>query len=316
MVFSYVVHNVRYFFKSLNPLNFLCTRSSSAWEYQEQLGLNNFENNQDLIAMSRISNSTVDPIKYFDEKGQAHVSLNDGPYLPLWQTSPLLQRRLTNENVLSRRNESSLATSAIELQEAVIGGFVSAHFGETSDSNPTTAMFATYESIAEGNTTHYLGEPMSYFFIPIFDSPNVTARTTKAVLQSIIHWRAFFRQVLEDSTPPVVIVLHNTCGDTYTYEIQGGEAYIVGFGDHHDIQFDQYEYSAKFDSMHLRDGTLSGVDVAEEVGCNYDVRIYPSSIFVATYLTDTPLAITFAIAVVFVFTICMFVLYDRLVEQV
>jgi hypothetical protein len=285
-------------------------------EYQQQLGFNDFETNEDLIAMSYITNTTVDPIKYFDDKGQAHLSLNDGPYLPVWQTSPLLQRRLVNENVLSRSNESHLAISAIELQEAVIGGFVAAPFGESSDSDPVTSMLATYVSIAEENATHYLGEPMSYFYIPIFDSPNVTTRTAKAVLQSIIHWRGVFHEVLKVATPPVVAVLHNTCGGVYTYEIQGEEAYILGFGDQHDIQFDQYEHTAMFKSMHLRDGTVSGVDISEVFGCIYTVRIYPTSIFIGTYLTSTPLAITFAIAVVFVFTICMFVLYDRLVEQV
>jgi hypothetical protein len=285
-------------------------------DYQQQMGLNAFETNEDLVAMSYVSNTTVDPIKYFDEKGQARLSLTDGPYLPVWQTSPLLQRRLVNENILSRPSESNLAISAIERHEAVIGGFVSAPFGQSSDSNPVTSMLATYESIAEENSTHYLGEPMSYFYIPIFDSPNVTARTAKAVLQSIIHWRGFFREVLKASIPPIVVVLHNSCGGMYTYEIQGEEAYILGFGDQHDIQFDEYEVSATFKSMHLRDGTVSGVDISEEFGCIYNVRIYPTPIFIGTYLTDTPLAITFAIAVVFVFTICMFVLYDRLVEQV
>ena len=306
--------------------------SEHTMEYQEQLGWNDFETNQDLIQKSRITNETVDPIKYFDSEGQAHVLLTDGPYLPLWQTSPLLQRRMVNENLLTRHSnndEASLPQASIDLQQAVLGGFTMAPYGDASHQDPMTAEFATLRSIVEEQPVRYLGEPMTYFYVPILDedksyddgeqqhehdTPPVTA-----LLMSILHWRSYFRQALPASIPSIMVVLESTCPESdndsmYTYEIQGPEAYIVGVGDHHDDAFDEWQKDASFGSQHLRDGTVQGLNISQDVGCQYNIAIYPTQIFMDTFLTDTPLAITFAIAIVFLFTICMFLLYDRYVH--
>ena len=301
--------------------------SEHTTEYQEQLGWNDYETNQDLIQKSYITNQTVDPIKYFDPQGQAHVLLTDGPYLPLWQTSPLLQRRFVNENILTRPTDSQAlyAQATMDLQQAVLGGFTVAPYGDASHPHPTTAELATLQSIAEGKAVHYLGEPVTYFYLPIFDDEHIPGdghtdddddddeKPPVAVLLSILHWRSYFRQALPDSIPSITVVLESTCaGDqTYTYEIQGPEAYIVGLGDFHDDKFDEWRKTAALGSQHLKDGTVRGLNISQEVGCQYSIAIYPTQIFMDTFLTDTPLAITFAIAIVFLFTICMFLLYDR-----
>ena len=217
----------------------------------------------------------------------------------------------------------------MDFKQAVLGGFTSAPFGDASHEHPTTSHFATLQSIAEGRPTHYLGEPMSYFFLPVLEekepsteeimddqqSPPPRPPRVSAVIMALIHWRSYFRHALPASMPAILVVLESTCGGLYTYEIQGPETYIVGFGDLHDSTFDPWEQEATFASQHLRDGTVSGLNISQDAGCQYKIRIYPTQIFMDTFLTDTPLAITFAIAIVFLFTICMFLLYDRLVEQ-
>ena len=45
------------------------------------------------------------------------------------------------------------------------------------------------------------------------------------------------------------------------------------------------------------------------------LKVYPSSTFHDGYRTNAPIIVTFAVAMVFVFTAIMFILYDRLVER-
>ena len=276
--------------------------------------MNDFERNDNLTDISILRPELkVDPIKYFDKDGVAFAHENKGPYLPIYQSSPVMKKRFINENILARSNMSVLALGAIWNKTAVLGGFVSAHHGKSSNSNPTTSFFSTLRSINEKKQTNYLGDPMSYLTIPIFDSHDVSQRKVVGVIQALIHWRSYFQHILPQGLPGISVVLENTCGDSYSYEIQGEEAYITG--NRYDANFKKYGKSAVFHSNHIQDGTVTGVSLNEDMGCRYKISIYPTQMFYDQYNTDTPLAITFAIAVVFIFTICMFLLYDRLVEQ-
>jgi len=321
--------------------------------FQEQVHpANAYENNTELYEMSILDpTSKVDPIKLFDQTtGQAHTEylppVNDNGnesdvyYLPTWQTSPLLQRRYLNEDILSQPNATAASAHlAIASHQAVLGSFVAAPFGKSSHSNPSTSKFATLHSMASATAanadlvnvskheTHYLGEPLTYLYIPIFDKYDVSTRKVVAVLQSLIHWRSYLRMALPQDIPPIRVVLdmkcpsmdgHDEASSSYTYEVQGQEAYIVGFGDDHNAVMDKYKFQAEFAHYHLNDGTVAGVHVVHPFqddyasatttgnvagACHYDMRIYPTQLFMDTYKTDTPLAITFAIAVVFIFTI-------------
>lgn len=73
--------------------------------------------------------------------------------------------------------------------------------------------------------------------------------------------------------------------------------------------------SASFSSvMTVSDGTNAGIPF-NQGHCPILLDIYPSKAFYNGYKTNTPFIITFAVALVFVFTLIMFVLYDRLVER-
>lgn len=86
-------------------------------------------------------------------------------------------------------------------------------------------------------------------------------------------------------------------------------------GDLHDSTFDYMEVSADFtNNLNIADGTKSGLFLTQGK-CSVKVRIYPSQKYEDTYTSSTPAIVTSAVALVFVFTVLMFLVYDRLVER-
>ena len=70
----------------------------------------------------------------------------------------------------------------------------------------------------------------------------------------------------------------------------------------------------KFLTSSIDDGTLNGIPLNQE-GCPYSFHVYPTSTYADDFITKDPLIISLSVAAVFLFTIMMFLTYDRLVER-
>jgi class 3 adenylate cyclase len=168
----------------------------------------------------------------------------------------------------------------------------------------------------DGKQVEYLGDPMAHFQIPIFDSFNETTQKPVAVMRTLVHWRQYFRNILPSNVNGITVILENECDGHYTYEINGKEAFVMGFGDLHDRKFNHFRRTAEFATGvdDLDDGTSNGIKLMKG-DCNYLVHVYPSEEFYRDYVTERPIIVTFAVAMVFVFTAVLFLFYDRLVER-
>jgi class 3 adenylate cyclase len=176
-------------------------------------------------------------------------------------------------------------------------------------------------SIAAREEVEYNGGPMTNVFMPIFDSfkdnDASTKRTAVAVLHAVINWASYFQEILPPNVEGLVLVLDNGCDGTFTYRIQGLEVRSIGFGDHHRSEYDYMERSTSLrKGLQIAAGTRLGLRLDYgDSGCRYDLRVYPSHEFYNEYNTNTPAVMTVAVAMVFVFTALMFLVYDRLVER-
>jgi class 3 adenylate cyclase len=303
-------------FQGLKSLLTQISISDDGYAFQQQLGIDHFGGSEIHTKETWLTNNTVDPLHTFDDTGKPSLDLEPGPYLPRWQTSPVLKTSMVNEDLFLKEGYGSIA-QVFEHESAVLGSFVTAPPGSPSDPNPTTAFFATLRSMWEGTEVNYLGDPMAHLHIPIFDYFNSTKRNVVGILTSTIHWRGYLRNILPSNVHGITVVLHNHCEGFFTYEIHGDEAYVVGFGDQHESRFDEHEKKGFFNSDNIKDGTLNGIKFHEESqeSCLYDVHIYPTEKYHSSFVTDQPMIITFSVALVFFFTILMFLVYDRLVER-
>jgi len=285
---------------------------------QDIRGLNDFVDHD--ASKAFLTNNLVDPLHTVDENGMPHASQSTGPYyVPRWQSFPVLERSMTNENLFEDPTLSNIIKDCIEQKKTVLGGFEFAPLGGVSDTHPDTVFFATIASMAAGESLKYLGDPMSHIVIPIFQGVNDTDREhVVAVLQATLHWQDYLRDVLSDTHYGYHVVIETGCDpkgeNTFTYQIDGHVASVVGWGDHHDRGLSRHRVDGVFIKDHIQDGTTEGLPYHDD-SCPHVFHIYPTQADYDHYLTSLPFIISLVSAAIFAFTIGMFVWFERLVER-
>jgi hypothetical protein len=241
------------------------------------------------------------------------VDQGSGPYFPLWQESPHFGRDMTNFNVAYHPDYAAYVKKSFETGKMTMGGLDTAMPGNIHDPDPTTSFFALLLSFAADKPVEYLGDPMSSVFVPVFDSFDTTKRPT-ALIFSVFSWATYFEGLLPENTPGVVIVLENTCDGPFTYKVVGEKAEYMGQGDLHDPSFDSMERAVNFASENDIFEAPLGIGIHQDI-CAYSLRVYPSQALYDEYHTSLPIIITSMVALVFVITAGVFLLYSHRVER-
>jgi hypothetical protein len=194
-----------------------------AIDYQESVGLDKiiFDYGEDF------TNATSRPIVTLEK---VPVS-GGGPYLPFWEMSPFLHRGQVNVDFLDDPVHGTYARSCLETGALVFGAVETAPAGNMRDSpSPLTRWLAQLLSIAAGEEVEYLGDPITYVYVPIFDSFDSSTRKTVAVLSGLFSWASHFKDILPPNIRGVDVVLRNECFESFTYRINGGEVIPLGSG--------------------------------------------------------------------------------------
>ena len=286
---------------------------------QEEEGLNDFDDPA-LSRKSFLTNKVVDPLHTFNEAGQPLLSMSTGPYVvPQWQTFPVLETSIVNENLLENSKVAKTVQASIETRSAVLSGFHFAPVGGPSDPDRTTAFLATLDSMNLGKQVEYLADAVSHMTIPIFDSLNGTDRgDVVGVLKATLHWQDYLRDVLPASDYGYQVVIQNGCDpdgeNAFTYQVDGPNVKVLGKGNRHDRKFTEYLVDGYFAKDNINDGTRGGLNYSDN-SCPYVFHVYPTQAYYDKYVTSLPIILSLSMAVVFLFTIGMFLLYDRLVER-
>jgi hypothetical protein len=287
--------------------------SEEGLSFQAQKGVQLIAD-QERVDRTWLTHHRVDPLHTFDENGSPILSRAEGPFLPRWQSSPVLASSMINENMFEHPEAGPISKDCISSKAAVLGGFSEAPPGGVSHPHHDTSVFATLLSLAEGKRLEYSGDPISNMAMPVFNVLNGTEREVVAVLQSTIHWRSYLRGILPTTVNGISVVIENACDGLYTYEMSGSEAIGVGFADRHDATFDDYQMDGRFLTETIEDGTINGIRLNQE-GCPYTLHVYPTQKFYEDFISKDPVIISLSVASVFLFTILMFIFYDRLVER-
>ena len=308
-VLSYITHPP-WFISSLCRAEGLAT--------QEGQGLNDFEDPA-VASKSFLTNKVVDPLHTFNEAGQPRLSEStDSIFVPRWQTFPVLKTSTVNENLLENSRMSKVVMASIESRSAVFSGFHYAPSGGPSDPNRTTAIFATLESMTTGEQVEYLGDPMTHFAVPIFDSVNGTERgQVVGVLLATLHWQHYLRDILGVADDGYDVVIENGCDvareNMFTYHIDGPVVKEVQRSDRHDRLYSQYVVAGSVSNDKVDDGTPEGIRY--EDSCPYVFKVYPTEPLYNKYVTGLPILLCLSIATVFGVVIGMFIYFGSLVER-
>ena len=295
-----------------------------AIEYNKKHGLGFNRRLQDdaTSALNDTDNGEVDfssgianHIWYLDEAYTAVASEGPGPFFPLWQESPTFGRDITNFDTLKYAPYAAYMQKAFETGEMSIGGLDTAAPGNTTDPDLSTSFFSLLESMNAGKRVDYKGDPMSSVFLPVFDDFQADDRKVVAIVFAVFKWAFYFQGLLPTNFPGVVVVLQNNCEGAFTFKVVGEEVEYLGKGDLHTDYAGRSNLvqSANFETNNDEDNAF-GVKLNQDI-CAYELSVYPSEELEDTYMTWLPLVVTLAVAMVFVATAVIFLIFNGYVER-
>lgn len=125
----------------------------------------------------------------------------------------------------------------------------------------------------------------------------------------IIPWEAIFINLLPADVNGISVVVESDCGAVFTYTANGGRPTTSQVGDRHQAKkvYEDMAVKSKFFWKDHPDGLSRH--------CHFDMVIYPSDEFRASYDSQDALLYSGLVGVVFVFTAMLFFLYDKYVQK-
>jgi hypothetical protein len=215
-----------------------------------------------------------------------------GPYLPIWQQSPAphdphaILYNLLNHQVFTR-----------------------IYHGMTDTMSPVLSEATDLEFFYEGSIQEAIHHPHSVLLHPVFQDFNKTHRDSShimGVVIAILPWNHYLENILSPKAHGIVVVLKSTCGDQFSYQLNGAESIFLGYGDFHDPSYDYLVKVSPFSRLNFSD---------THDHCVYDLHIYPSYELEEDYRTMNPILYACSVVAVFLVTATVFVVYDLLVQR-
>ena len=239
-----------------------------------------------------------------------------GPYLPAWQESPIpsFPSDLANFNMLTMPEDFKYMVRAVTTGQIAIGHFSTQPPGGNDNPNPITAFFAFLMSVVAGKVVEYEGDPVTYFSVPVFNTLEDDKKVV-ALISASFHWASYLKRLLPPNSPPMTVVLENSCNGPFTYTVQGSNVDFVGKGNLHASSM---SYSFRQSTLNISSEVRSNAGISYQLykgDCTISMMVYSTAEMYNFYNTSLPVLVTVIIILIFVFTAVMFLVYDRLVER-
>lgn len=140
-------------------------------------------------------------------------------------------------------------------------------------------------------------------------------------LSITLFWRDLLRNTVPPSSRGILVVTSNTCGQTFTYEIDGAETTYLADRDVRDTQYDGMSVTATLSSMLIQSPASSAffhrcTDFSSlDSTCPVTIRISPSPKNQQDFISNDPVIFAVGSWLIFFFAGGLFLLYDFLVDR-
>jgi class 3 adenylate cyclase len=233
-----------------------------------------------------------------------------GPFTPFWQmTPPPFSPSVMNLNVLSLSSAALSQVSDVYRNRDTVFTVVANLHGLGDLAVKRSDHDAFHHSLAAGsykNSTDFYTHPHSAVLAPIFSELHDNSSAIVGILVAVLPWDRYLVNLLPESASSVTCILKNTCGQAFTYRLDGNSSIYMGEGDFHDSAYDSTETPIYF---HDRDAEI------RPSTCQYSLHLYASKELEDAYHTSVPLILAVAIAATFTFMMFTFFTYDRFVRR-
>jgi Adenylate and Guanylate cyclase catalytic domain len=296
----------------------------------------------DGLDLHNASNLSVDPvipyIHYFemDDEGKKMRHKDDGtccdgayPMMPLWQIAPTpLVTEVINYNLMRSEEYRTIYDEVMSARGPVMGPVgvnpltfaitnapevdENEHFAQ--DVNSFEDEFGDDDGTGHSQRNELEGAvselPHSPLVYPIFREPQNSESDIVGLVFAILPWDSYVKKVLPEGVEGLYCVLSNTCGQAYTFDIDGPRVNYLGKGDLHQIEYTNYQVDLPL-SYSGKHGAVPG----NEGSCVYKLSFYPSSEFRARYKSNVPIAFAVLVGVAFSVVAATFFVYDWFVVR-
>ena len=161
----------------------------------------------------------------------------------------------------------------------------------------------------QSNSTHFPEEGgRSVVLQPIFGDFN--KNVVEGFYCMVVPWEVYFQRILPDGTHGIDVVLSDPCGKNYTYLLEGSSAWLKATSDVHETSYDSYAHVTNISQSLAEDGR--GLTNSN---CSYIISIYPTKKLEDSYSSRDPIVYAVGVAMIFVFTTMVFLVYDWAVQR-
>eukprot|EP00522_Entomoneis_paludosa_P013724 CAMPEP_0172441438 /NCGR_PEP_ID=MMETSP1065-20121228/1982_1 /TAXON_ID=265537 /ORGANISM="Amphiprora paludosa, Strain CCMP125" /LENGTH=1154 /DNA_ID=CAMNT_0013190803 /DNA_START=176 /DNA_END=3640 /DNA_ORIENTATION=+ len=233
----------------------------------------------------------IHPLLVEGEEIPPNEGILKGMVAPCWQTGKApINATIVNTDFLTWGTYLEVATAVVQARK----GFIS-----KIDDIPITEMgYFDYH-----DRRRLSGEyPHSFILQPVYKDFLGTSIIV-GLYMLVVPWDIYFQDILPEGTDGVEVVLSDSCGGTYTYELLGPVGNLKGEGDLHDTEYDKHRVSSQL------------TDQGSATQCDYTLDIYPSDKLKNKYESKDPLIFAISVALIFVFTTMVFLVYDWAVQR-
>ena len=211
---------------------------------------------------------------------------------PVWQIAPTPgdDPKMVNFNLLADPFVADLFNVLVRYKETVLSKALEVDY-------LFDASFGPEEKI-------YKKQPHSYVAEPVYDSFEPGAEMVGFLL-SLTSWESLFTNILPEGANGIVCVVKSSCGDEFSFNLEGPNPVFLGYGDIHDENYDKYGQRIDIE------------DYPKEIEglCLHTLTVYPSVELRASYNTSNPTIYTSVFVLAFVVAALLLFLYDRLVTR-
>ncbi|GAX14200.1 hypothetical protein FisN_20Hh177 [Fistulifera solaris] len=260
--------------------------------------------------------------------------LSSGPWSPIWQTSPPpFNSELINFDMYSlpvtfveqsamdklRRGVMSetgnLEQAAVEVTFESVKDVSTEHDEEEHAAEEDEHADEDTDGRDHGDShEHQIAHPHSLISEPVFASLFVED-TTEIVGYVYIYftWDHYMMNLLPEGVSGITVVLKNSCGQSFSYALDGKSATYLGAGDMHDTRYNHMETIIPFFSV--KDASEEEALKNTPGHCLYYLHIYPTKEYEDRYDTTNPIKATTVLVFAFAFMITAFLMYDCFVVR-
>ena len=306
--------------------------------YEDRHGWVNYtRQNSEEILGSFSSRDLQQSIYRLDDKDDEEVEVfpdDNIVMVPYWETSPApYDSKLINYNLISDDLYYFLFNAMQESEHTALSAvYTNQHIydhlfgpsnpseitrddelnersgsGDTGDGSSGRRMLSFHE--------HHEGDfevPHSVLMAPVYDNFNVTTRKLAGIIHGILPWDRYLTELLPVGTDGIICVLQNSCGQVFTFEINGPYANFLGEGDLHDPQYDDMAVEVDFGS-----GFLGEIETKTYRQCFYSLIVYPSEDFQEIYTSSGQETVKFMVLLAGIFAILglFFIIFVVFVER-